>query len=112
MITLRTWYFVQLLVGQITREFRISMGDAYELLISLAPHDIYERLRRILNAFTIEVTQLIDQENLQVSGAVSLDTLGEISIDTHGHDVEDWGHWREQMGLIGKLTPKFYKNIW
>jgi phosphorylase kinase alpha/beta subunit len=43
---------------------------------------------------------------------VSLDTLGEISFDTHGDDVEDWGHWREQMGLIGKLTPKFYKNIW
>ncbi|MDD2782858.1 MAG: glycoside hydrolase family 15 protein [Sulfuricurvum sp.] len=112
MITLRTWYFVQLLVGQITREYRVSMGDAYELLISLAPHDIYDRLRRILNAFTIEVNQLIDQENLQASGAVSLDTLGEISIDTHGQDVEDWGHWREQMGLIGKLTPKFYKNIW
>jgi phosphorylase kinase alpha/beta subunit len=112
MLTLRTWYFVQLLVGQITREYKVSMGDAYEILIALAPHDIYDRLRRILNTFTLEVTQLIDQENLKASGAVSLDTLGEISFDTHGDDVEDWGHWREQMGLIGKLTPKFYKNIW
>jgi phosphorylase kinase alpha/beta subunit len=75
MLTIRTWYFVQLLVGQISREKGLSMGDGYELLLSLAPHDIYDRLRSILSAFSREVTQLVDQESLHASGMTSLDSV-------------------------------------
>ena len=52
MLTIRTWYFIQLLVGQISREENLHMADAYEKLISLAPHTIYDRLHRVLKSFT------------------------------------------------------------
>ncbi|MCJ7766298.1 MAG: glycoside hydrolase family 15 protein, partial [Thiovulaceae bacterium] len=75
MLTIRTWYFVQLLVGHISRENALSMGDGYELLLGLAPHDIYDRLRSILTSFSREVTQLVDQESLHASGVTSLDSV-------------------------------------
>ena len=74
-LTIRTWYFVQLLVGQISREKELSMGDAYEMLLGLAPHDIYDRLRSILTSFSREVTKLVDQESLHASGVSSLDSI-------------------------------------
>lgn len=112
MLTLRTWYFVQLLVGQISREKGIPMGDAYQALLSLAPHSIYNRLRRILNSFSLEVTQLTHQENLHASIAVNVDTIKVMPLESIPVGIEDWGYWREQMGMIGKLSSKFYKNVW
>jgi phosphorylase kinase alpha/beta subunit len=111
-ITLRTWYFVQLLVGQISREYSLPIGDAYQKLLCLAPHSIYDRLRNILNSFTLEVTQLIDQENLHASGIENFDNLKTIPIVTNPIGIENWAYWREQMGLIGNLSSIFYKNIW
>jgi len=112
MLTVRTWYFVQLLVGQISREYNFSIGDGYDHLLSLAPHAVYRRLRTILNSFALEVTQLIDQENLHTSGTVNVDTLSKVTLTSEEFDVDDWGHWRKHMGMIGHLSSKFYKNIW
>ena len=112
MLTLRTWYFVQLLVGQISRERGLPMGDAYGALLALAPHVIYDRLRSILKSFTLEVTQLIDQENLHASGVANFDAIPVMPLDANPTGVDDWGYWREQMGMIGNLSSKFYKNIW
>ena len=112
MLTLRTWYFVQLLVGQISREKGLPMGDAYQALLALAPYDIYGRLRRILKSFTLEVTQLIHQENLHASGVENLSELMVMPLVINPTGIDDWGYWREQMGMIGNLSSKFYKNIW
>lgn len=112
MLTLRTWYLVQLLVGQISREERLSIGDAYEALLALAPHAIYHRLHLILSAFTVEVTQLIDQENLHVSGVMNRESITHEPVFGELSGIDDWVQWRVHMGMIGHLSPKFYKNIW
>lgn len=112
MLTLRTWYFVQLLVGQISREAQLSIGDAYERLISLAPHDIYDRIRSILQSFSQEVRELKHQENLTASGISQLDVLhleDSPLLDEH-HD--DWRAWRHHTGMISRLSPNFYKDVW
>jgi phosphorylase kinase alpha/beta subunit len=111
-LTLRTWYFVQLLVGQISREFCLPLGDAYQELLCLSPYTIYDRLRNILNSFTLEVTQLIDQENLHASGVENFDTIRVIPLESNPIGIEHWDYWREQRGLIGNLSSNFYKNIW
>jgi phosphorylase kinase alpha/beta subunit len=111
-LTLRTWYFVQLLVGQISRESGLPIGDAYQELLCLAPHAIYDRLRNILNSFTVEVTHLIDQENLHASGVENFDTITVIPLESNPAGIEYWDYWREQRGLIGNLSSLFYKNVW
>lgn len=112
MLTLRTWYFVQLLVGQISRENNVPVGEAYELLLGLAPHTIYDRLRSILNTFTREVTKLNHHENLQALGVSNLDSIKTPSLVAELSPVDDWTKWRQERGMISALSRNFYKDIW
>lgn len=112
MLTLRTWYLVQLLVGQISRENSLAMGDAYESLLGLAPHDIYDRLRTILKSFRQEVTQFVDHENLHASGVPSLDTVKEAPEVVELSEIDDWAAWRQHSGMISRLSSGFYEDIW
>lgn len=112
LLTLRTWYFIKLLVGQISREKNLSNSDAYESLLALAPHAIYNHLRSILNSFTNEVIQLNDVENLHASGVTSLDSIKTTPMESKELDAEDWMEWRQQSGMIGRLPFKFHKTVW
>ncbi len=111
-LTLRTWYFVQLLVGHISRESHIPMGEAYERLLELAPYTIYEKLRRILHSYQHETTQMIAQENLHVTGISNLshDTHTEL-VDERG-TFESWTLWRHNMGMLSQVSKRFYKDVW
>ena len=112
MLTLRTWYFVQLLVGQISRETHIAIGDAYEYLLALAPHKIYENLRSILRSFKQEVTALVDQENLHVSGVPSLDKIEKTVLPNESIQTKNWAQWRLDTGMMGRLSTGFHKDVW
>jgi phosphorylase kinase alpha/beta subunit len=112
LLTLRTWYFVQLLVGHIARECGCAMSEAYERLLEMAPHTIYERLRRVMRAFNVEVKELIDQENLQVLGSSRITEAAGKELAPELARVEDWHEWRKNAGMVGRLSPTFYKDIW
>ncbi|MBU1667950.1 glycoside hydrolase family 15 protein [bacterium] len=112
MLTLRTWYFIQLLIGNIGRKANIPMSAAYEVLLGLAPHSIYNRLRLILKEFTEEVTYFRNQENLQSSGVLSLESLSPTSLTSELSSIENWAQWREERGMLGLRSEKFYKDIW
>lgn len=112
MLTLRTWSFVQLLVGQISTQENLPVGDAYEYLLSLAPHDINEHLRSILKAFTREVTQLDKLENLHASVMPKFESIEPLSLTGEALQIEDWAKWREHIGAIGHLPSHFYIDVW
>lgn len=112
MITLRTWYFIQLLVGQVSREKHLPMGDAYEHLLCLSPHLIYDRLRTILKSFTQEVKNLLHLENLHASGTSFPTPIKTVPLLSELSGVEDWAQWREDRGMVGPLIVTFYKDIW
>ncbi len=112
MLTLRTWYFVQLLVGHASREKKIPMGEAYDLLLGLAPHILYDRLRSILKTFSQEVKALGIHENLLATGMANLDLIRVSSLDTDISSVDDWSEWRVERGMISALSRNFYKDIW
>ena len=112
MLTLRTWYFIQLLVGHISRKANIPISAAYEVLLGLAPHAIYNRLRLILKEFTAEVTYFRNQEHLQSSGVLSLESVPTTPLSSELYSVENWAQWREDRGVFGVRSEKFYKDIW
>ncbi len=89
-LTLRTWHFVQLLVGQISHQTQMSMEDSYEFLLGLAPHEIYNRLHSIINTLT-------DNETDKKIDAIQTD---------------DWASWRKESGMFSHYSSKFYKAIW
>lgn len=111
-LTIRTWYLIQLLVGQISREEHCHIADAYEKLLTLAPHTIYDRLRDIMKVFSREINLIHVQENLHISENSSIESIERIPQLTEFTQNEDWKQWRENMGMIGSLSPNFYKDIW
>ncbi|CAA6801026.1 MAG: Phosphorylase kinase alpha subunit [uncultured Thiotrichaceae bacterium] len=113
LLTLRTWYFVQLLVGQISNEESLPFGESYDFLLGLAPHDVYEKLRDILKAFKSAATKLVYQENLQASEIPSLEKLRNLPNENNfKENAESWTDWRKQAGMVARLPSNFYKDIW
>lgn len=108
-VTLRTWYFVQLLVSRISREKNLGMGDAYNTLLCLPPHEILRRLREVLHAFASERQRMIELENLRASGTENLNAAPRITELTQ---VENWMQWRHDAGLVGHHSKRFYKDVW
>lgn len=111
-LTLRTWYFIQLLVAQVSREEHLATGDAYAFLLGLAPSTIYSRLRSILKSFKAQASYLLQQENLRSEGDSALDTITTLPLVTDFPDVEDWAQWRLERGMLGSFSPRFYKDTW
>lgn len=111
LLTLRSWYFIQLLVSGISREKSIPMGEAYEQLLCLAPHAIYDRLKKVLQTFSQQTTQLVHQETLHATSIPSFNHIGEMTLPEN-MGVDDWLEWRQQIGMLGHLDRHFYKEVW
>ena len=110
MLTLRTWDCIQLLVGHISKDKSLSLGDAYEELLRYAPYGIYDTLRFIFKSYSQEVKKLKELENFCVLGTRNLDfSLPKRSQPT---EVSDWALWREKVARIGTLNESFYEDIW
>jgi phosphorylase kinase alpha/beta subunit len=111
-LTLRTWYYVQLMVSQICMEHSLSIADGYEYLISLSPHNIYNTLKEIMLSFNEKTAQLKHQEKLQSYGLKSIDKLKTKSMLTENAEIEDWKQWRQEAGMLGHSTDKLHKKVW
>lgn len=112
MITLRTWYFVQLLVSKIAKSESLNIAQSYEYLVNLAPHDIYERLRDILKSYSVEVNHMIDQENIQAVGLCSITSIEFTENQADCIRVDSWEKWRKESGMLARLSKEFYKGVW
>lgn len=113
MLTLRTWDCIQLLVGHISKEKSLSLGDAYEELLRYAPYGIYDTLRFIFKSYSQEVKQLKELENFCVLGAKNLDiSIPKKSEHNEISEITDWAIWREKVARIGTLRESFYEDVW
>ncbi len=112
MITLRPWYFVQLIVSSISKKESISMAQAYEFLIKLSPHEIYENLRQVLTSYRVEAKQMIDMENLHTTNELNISFIEYCQSDTECIRVDDWEKYRKEAGMLFRLSREFYKGIW
>lgn len=111
-LTIRTWYFVQLLVSKISKKKSISIADAYEELINMPPSAIYNSLKNILRSFSTNVGEMKEQENLYVSKVPNLNSLMSQSKEELSLESEDWAQYRKEAGMISKLPQRFFKALW
>ncbi len=112
MLTLRIWYFIQLLVGNIRRDQKLPFAESYEYLLTVPPNRILNMLREVLASFSNQVESLQSQELLAASGIPDSkpDTLNDDSRNSAG--IEDWQEWRKKAGGLLRLSPQFYIGIW
>ncbi|RXJ67935.1 glycosyl hydrolase family 15 [Halarcobacter ebronensis] len=111
-LTIRSWYFVQLLVSNICKDEQIPISSGYERLISMPPSSIYSDLKKILFSFSSKVEQIKEQENLLVTGITNLDTIFTKQKIDDNLDIKDWAQYRKDSGMISKLSQSFYIGIW
>ena len=111
-LSLRTWYYVQLMVSQLCINENLSIADSYEYLISLSPHDIYNLLKVILEDFNEKSTQLKIQERLHSSGTNKIQTLKSSSLQNATNELENWKQWRIKAGMLGHISDKLHKKTW
>ena len=111
-LTIRSWYFVQLLVSNICKEESISISSGYDRLINMPPSSIYNDLKKILFSFTSKVEQIKEQENLLVSGVPNLNIIFTKHSVEGDLDVKDWAQYRKEAGMINRLSEGFFSNVW
>ena len=112
MLTLRTWDCIQLLVGHLSRERGLSIGDAYEELLRFAPHGIYDSLRFIFQSYSKELRGLKELENIHVSGVENLEVNVLKPTQSETIEVKNWADWREKVAMIGALSETFHEDVW
>jgi len=113
MTTLRTWHFVQLLVGRIGTEKSLSFSDAYTRLLSMPPHEIYRRLQQILQSETELSRSVAAMERIRTDAEIRIERPKRFfePIDDEPAGM-DWMAWRKEAGMMARLDERFYKDIW
>ena len=109
-LTIRSWYFVQLLVSNICKDKKISIADGYEYLITLPPSDIYIRLKIILSSLSLNIEEMKNQENLHLKDNSSVNLRIEKNQETN--EDRDWAEYRKEAGMLSRLSKDFYKGVW
>lgn len=114
-VTLRPRQLLLLLTGSLAREWRITRGEACEVLLKLSPNAILTRLRRIIADSACLGAGLAAQEALHYQGdsqQLSVDLLLSANDDGGGLVGEDiWSTWREINGGQLRLNDKFFQEL-
>ncbi|WP_320035905.1 glycoside hydrolase family 15 protein [Halarcobacter sp.] len=109
-LTMRSWYFVQLLVSNICKEKNIPIADGYEYLISIPPSQIYNSLIEVLSSLSFNIGQMKNQESLFVTSNSSFNFKFEKNDKIK--ENRDWAEYRKEAGMLSRLSKNFYKGIW
>ncbi|NND32217.1 MAG: glycosyl hydrolase family 15 [Saprospiraceae bacterium] len=114
LITIRVSYVILLLTGEIARQKSITQEDGYEELLKLAPSDLQDLLRTVLekyNSAGVNLQQLESLHGVQ-KGDKPLsyeNNLVVYQVETPG---EGWLVWRRSQGVFHKANDSFYAFAW
>ncbi len=116
LMTIRVWDLIQLIIARIGTAMELSASDAYERLLGLAPHSIYEHLRRLLgeDARPENVGSAVaGMEALRAnSGFDGFRRANRAPAEAKLGDIPDWRQWRIHAGAMGRLPEGFYEEAW
>ncbi|MBL7000099.1 MAG: glycoside hydrolase family 15 protein [Gammaproteobacteria bacterium] len=112
MLTLRVWHFIQLIVAKSGREQQLSFAEAYEYLLTLAPHRLLAMLGDVLGSLNNQQESLQSQERLEASGIPSVKPHAQEEDDEQPANSPVWTEWRKKSGGLIRLSPQFYIDIW
>ncbi len=114
-LTLRPRRLLLLMTGELAREWRITRGEACEVLLKLSPNAILTRLRQVLANQQAITCNLAPLESLNHQGEIhGLSASLEVSandddISLVGNDI--WSTWREISGTHLRLSDDFYRRV-
>ncbi|HYQ93022.1 MAG TPA: glycoside hydrolase family 15 protein, partial [Candidatus Competibacteraceae bacterium] len=111
--TLRPRHLLLLMTGALAREWRITRGEACEVLLKLSPNAILTRLRQVLTDQKALRCSLAPLESLHYQGKLESSVNPEIptndNISLVGNDI--WNTWREISGVQPRLDDDFFQRV-
>ncbi|MDD7984385.1 glycoside hydrolase family 15 protein [Lentisphaera marina] len=112
MISIRTSEFIHLIVAQISSELEISQGQAFDLLVAMAPQAIQTRLQLVLSTYKEMKSNMQSLELINYTCEGQEADFTQVKIDEEYQTrVANWQKWRIQNGAICQLPKNFYPKI-
>ena len=114
MHTVRVGHILQLMIARQKRLSSTSLDQAFNDLLSMAPHQLARILQETLEDYGNSEAQLGLVETLHYDGEHRV--LGTArfpeSMNPVRGDDEDWYAWREQQGSVGRENEAFFAGVW
>jgi phosphorylase kinase alpha/beta subunit len=114
MHTVRVGHILQLMIARQKRLSSSSLDQAFNDLLSTAPHQLAQLLQDTLEDYGNSEAHLGWVETLHYEGEHrDLGTARFLaSMNPVRGDDEDWYTWREQQGTVGRENEAFFAGVW
>lgn len=115
MHTVRVGHIMQLIIIRLQRKHDCTLGEAFDKLLSLAPHQIAAKVQETLTDYQNSESQLNQSELLHYEGQFKNLDSARFSEKINPKDrgrAGDWHEWREQRGSVGRQPESFFAAVW
>ncbi|NQD37498.1 glycosyl hydrolase family 15 [Permianibacter sp. IMCC34836] len=121
LLSIRTSHLLLLMISQLAAERGIAQDAAFELLCTQAPHEVFTRLKAVLEQYQTSLGNLARNERLHFSFDKSAAQQDEgikpveflPADDPQRADGEnDWRAWRNRVGVVNRHPDWFHTDIW
>ena len=114
MTLIRTGQLLQLIAVRLRPEAKLSISEAMDELMDMAPHKIARAVRDVLTHYQDARDSLLQLELMKVSS----DSSGMVmvtfdpSMDPDLADAANWHEWRAIQGSMGRYSEDFFEGVW
>ncbi|MCP5298122.1 MAG: glycoside hydrolase family 15 protein [Chromatiaceae bacterium] len=114
MTLIRTGQLLQLIAVRLRPEARLSINDAMDELMDMAPHQLARALRDVLAHYQDARDSLLQLELMHVSSDSSgmVRVKFDSGIDPDLGDAANWHEWRSIQGSLGRYGEDFFEGVW
>jgi phosphorylase kinase alpha/beta subunit len=114
MTLIRTGQLLQLIALRLRREKRLTISDALDVLMDMAPHELARAVRDVLEHYQDASDSLLAMERIHTASDPSgmLTVKFDASMDPDLGDAVNWHEWRSTQGSIGRYHEGFFEGVW
>jgi len=115
MHTVRVGHIMQLIIIRLQRQLKCTLGEAFDALLALAPHEIGKQVKETLADYQNSESQLNRSELLSYDEQCNQLTCARFTTQLNPKDrgrALDWHEWREQRGSVGRQSEAFFAAVW
>ncbi|MEZ5451475.1 MAG: glycoside hydrolase family 15 protein [Thiothrix sp.] len=111
---IRTGQLLQLIAVRLNPEARLSISQAMDELMDMAPHRVARAVRDVLEHYQDANDSLTQLERMHVAsdsgGMVTVQF--DSSMNPELTYSADWHEWRSNQGKLGRYSDSFFEGVW
>ncbi len=114
MTLIRTGQLLQLIAVRVRPEARLTISQALDELMEMAPHQLAHAVRDVLSHYQDAKDSLLRLELMHVSSDSSgmIMVTFDSSMDPDLAGAANWHEWRVVQGKLGRFSDAFFEGVW